>query len=178
MKANVQASENENKELNKNSINSNTNFEKIEENYYVANLDKSKNTGDPLSVIDSQEATESIVDNGGQNDEILVFSKLFPNVSYEKLLQNEHFRLFSSHNGKNLTISDLYTNYLRLIGALEDDFAKKSLVLLQNKLVSPGSLASSEKTEDVFFTKEQVLKMNREQIAKNYEIIRKSQQKW
>ena len=65
-----------------------------------------------------------------------------------------------------------------LINLLDEDFTKKSLVSLQNKLSSPGSLASSEKSSEIFFTKEQVLKMSHGQISQNYDIIRKSQQKW
>lgn len=162
----------------KNSINHTDNFNKFDENSQKQISDTSKNILDPLSEIDTQHNMQSKDFEASKNDEILVFSKLFPNVSIEKLEQDELFRLFSSHNGKNLTISDLYTNYLRLVNALSDDFAKKSLVSLQNKLSSPGSLASSEKTSEVFFTKEQVLKMTPEQISQYYNIIRKSQQRW
>ncbi|MBO5379647.1 MAG: hypothetical protein J6A90_04905 [Clostridia bacterium] len=162
----------------KNSINYTDDFNKLDENLQKQISDTSKNILDPLSEIDSQHNMQSKDFEASKDDEILVFSKLFPNVSIEKLEQDELFRLFSSHNGKNLTISDLYTNYLRLVNALSDDFAKKSLVSLQNKLSSPGSLASSEKTSEVFFTKEQVLKMTPEQISQYYNIIRKSQQKW
>ena len=162
----------------KNSMNYTNNFNKFDENSQKQISDTSKNILDPLSVIDSQHNMPSKDFEASKEDEILVFSKLFPNVSIEKLEQDELFRLFSSHNGKNLTISNLYTNYLRLVNALSDDFAKKSLVSLQNKLSSPGSLASSEKTSEVFFTKEQVLRMTPEQISQNYNIIRKSQQKW
>lgn len=162
----------------KNSINYTDDFNKLDENLQKQISDTSKNILDPLSEIDSQHNMQSKDFEASKDDEILVFSKLFPNVSIEKLEQDELFRLFSDHNGKNLTISDLYTNYLRLVNALSDDFAKKSLVSLQNKLSSPGSLASSEKTSEVFFTKEQVLKMTPEQISQYYNIIRKSQQKW
>ena len=152
--------------------------EKFNKFSHSKNSDTSTNIVDPLSEIDSQIEVELPAKSGDNSNEVLVFSKLFPNVSYEKLLQNEHFRLFSSHNGKNSTVSELYTNYLRLVEAIEGDFAKKTLVLLQNKLTSPGPLASSEKSEEIFFTKEQVLKMSAEQISKNYDTIRKSQQKW
>ena len=142
------------------------------------NSDTSKNIIDPLSVIDTQNSGKKALDSSVAENEKIVFSKLFPNVSLEKLEQDELFSLFSSHNGKNIAISELYTNYLRLINALEDDFVRKSAVSVQNKLSSPGSLDSSKKTSDVFFTKEQVLRMSAEQISKNYETISKSQQKW
>ena len=142
------------------------------------NSDTSRNILDPLSVIDTNNCAENQPSQEASGDEDLVFNKLFPSVSIEKLKEDKLFCLFSSHNGKNLTISDLYSNYLQLISALNEDFAKKSLVSLQNKLSSPGSLASSEKASEIFFTKEQVLKMSPGQISQNYNNIRKSQQKW
>ncbi len=142
------------------------------------NSDTSTNILDPLSVIDTNKCAENQPSQEASGDEDLVFNKLFPSVSIEKLKEDKLFCLFSSHNGKNLTISDLYSNYLQLISALNEDFAKKSLVSLQNKLSSPGSLASSEKASEIFFTKEQVLKMSPGQISQNYNNIRKSQQKW
>jgi hypothetical protein len=152
-----------------------SNFAEVEENKII---DTSSNSPDPLSVINSEIAPNVVQKLSSNEEENLVFNKLFPGVSLEKINQDELFRLFSSHNGNKLTISDLYTNYLRFISMVEGDFAKKSLVSLQNKLLSPGSLASSEKSGEIFFTKEQVLKMSPSQIADNYEIIRKSQQKW
>ena len=142
------------------------------------NSDTSTNILDPLSVIGTNMCAENQPSQEASGDEDLVFNKLFPSVSIEKLKEDKLFCLFSSHNGKNLTISDLYSNYLQLISALNEDFAKKSLVSLQNKLSSPGSLASSEKASEIFFTKEQVLKMSPGQISQNYNNIRKSQQKW
>ncbi len=152
-----------------------SNFAEVDENKII---DTSSNLPDPLSVINSENAPDVVQELSSNEEENLVFSKLFPGVSLEKIEQDELFRLFSSHNGNKLTISDLYTNYLRFISMVEGDFAKKSLVSLQNKLLSPGSLASSKKSGEIFFTKEQVLKMSPSQIADNYEIIRKSQQKW
>ena len=119
-----------------------------------SNPDTSKNVIDPLSVIDNQNSGNKALDSNVTENEKIVFSKLFPNVSLEKLEQDELFSLFSSHNGKNIAISELYTKYLRLINALEDDFVRKSAVLVQNKLSSPCSIDTSEKTSDVFFTKE------------------------
>lgn len=138
----------------------------------------SNNMLDPLSEINNHCDKIPVQEDVSAEKEKLVFSKLFPNVSIEKLESDELFSLFSLHNGEKLTISDLYKNFLHFISAVENDFAKKSLVSLQNKLISPGSLASSEKSNEVFFTKEQVLRMSPQQIAQNYNSIRKSQQKW
>lgn len=136
--------------------------------------DTSSKMVDPLSVNDF-ECKQISNDENQQN---LLFNKLFPGVSIEKIQKDELFCLFSSHNGKSLTISELYTNYLRLINSLEGDFAKKALISAQNKLSSPGALSSSDKGKESFFTKEQVLKMTPKEIAQYYNIIRQSQQKW
>ncbi|MBQ4108514.1 MAG: hypothetical protein IJC80_03835 [Clostridia bacterium] len=162
----------------KNSNNYTNNQDKIDKIDGNQSSDTSTNIPDPLSVITPDERPNNQLSQEVSSDEILVFNKLFPSVCAEKLKEDKLFCLFSSHNGKNLTISDLYTNYLQLINLLDEDFTKKSLVSLQNKLSSPGSLASSEKSSEIFFTKEQVLKMSHGQISQNYDIIRKSQQKW
>ena len=139
--ANSQRSEENGGNFGQNSINYTCNFKENCNFPKNENSDTSKNIIDPLSEIDTKTDSSLASQKGASQDEILVFSKLFPNVSLEKLEKDELFCLFSSHNGKNIAISELYTNYLRLIKAIESDFATKAAVLAQNKLSSPGSLA-------------------------------------
>ncbi len=107
-----------------------------------------------------------------------LFSRLFPGVKRENVEKDPLFKLFVSGKGKSKPFTALYSDYRVLVEQIGDEIRTKDAITHINKQSSPGSLSSSEAYDDGFFTKDQVLKMSREQIAKNYDKIRKSQQKW
>ena len=110
-------------------------------------------------------------------DDNIFFSKLFPGVSREKVENDDNFKLFARLKDKNVLFTSLYSDYIDLVDRISTAATEKALFSMQNRLSSPGSLAC-ESIRDGFYTKEQVLKMSREEIAKNYDNIRKSQQNW
>ena len=121
---------------------------------------------------------ENTSENSYENeDDKLLFSKLFPAVSLENVLKDENFALFRRTKGKNALISALYSDYTELVRKISYDAVEKAVFSMQNTASSPGSLSTVPNT-DVFFTKEQVMRMNREEIKKNYDKIRESQQNW
>ena len=107
----------------------------------------------------------------------LLFSKLFPSVSLENVLNDENFKLFARTKGKNTLVSALYSDYTELVRKISYDAVEKAVFSMQNTASSPGSLSTTA-VKDNFFTKEQVLRMSREEIKKNYNKIRESQQNW
>lgn len=106
------------------------------------------------------------------------FERFFPGVTIEKVQQDPNFRLFADGKEKSKSISEIYKNYLYLIKQIANDIEIKTKVAHSNKIASPGSLSSSGAVAQTFFTKDQVKRMSREQIARNYQEIRQSQQKW
>lgn len=140
-------------------------------------------TSDPVSVI--QENSENFNENSppkdavlSQNDDDALFSALFPGMTREKAENDEIFKLFMRSRRDKAPLSLAYSEYKALQDKIEEQVLAKEAARLANKQSSVGSLTSSEPTDNGFFTKEQVLKMSREQISKNYDKIRQSQSKW
>ncbi|MBQ3041108.1 MAG: hypothetical protein IJD42_05865 [Clostridia bacterium] len=112
------------------------------------------------------------------NEEKSLFERVFPGVSIEKVQNDPNFMLFAGAVGKSSSFCEIYGNYLTLVKKIVDDYKIRAKVLENNKSASPGALSSPEGINGAFFTKDQVKRMSREQIAKNYSAIRESQQKW
>lgn len=106
------------------------------------------------------------------------FYEIFPNRSLEKELENPDFRLFSQYKGENVTFGTCYRDFCTLVESIEKKAEMRVLSSLANKSASVGSISSDEPPKSDFFTKEQVLRMSNDQIKKNYDKIRESQQKW
>lgn len=108
----------------------------------------------------------------------LLFEKLFPGVLRENVENDEIFKLFSRFAPKSVPFVSVYSDYLALVDKISADAIRKHTISEQNRLASTGSLSSSSPISSDFYSKEQVLRMSREQIAQNYDKIRKSQEKW
>lgn len=157
---------------------------KIEPIFETKNCSKSlltKAESRPVSEIDNKSFDENSLENFkvlSEKEDIALFSRLFPGVNPETVKNDRLFKLFASGKDKNAPLTSIYTDYLAMVSEITSEVRAKSEFEQRAALSSPGSLASSEPYDDGFYTKEQVLKMSREQIAQNYEKIRKSQQKW
>lgn len=105
------------------------------------------------------------------------FSRIFPNISKESLLDNSDLEIFASGK-ENQAFSTIYKDFCTLTSQIEARVSEKirhSLMLEKNAV---GALSSASATTDIFFTKEQVQNMSSEQIKNNFDLIRKSQQHW
>lgn len=134
-------------------------------------------TPDPVSefgTFNVESTTENIISD---EDDSLLFSKLFPGVSRESIENDEVFKLFSKSRLKNAPFSVIYSDFRALVDKISQSEREKLAFSAKVANSSPGALASSA-TDDSFFTKEQVLRMNKEQIARNYQKIRQSQERW
>ncbi|MBQ8546701.1 MAG: hypothetical protein IJ437_07170 [Clostridia bacterium] len=107
-----------------------------------------------------------------------LFSSLFPGVKRESVEKDPNFMLFANGKDKNKPFCSLYGEYIALVGKIREEITMRGVVAMKNKLSSPGSLSSEKSPENDYFTRDQVLKMNKEQISRNYNKIRESQQKW
>ena len=106
------------------------------------------------------------------------FSTLFPQRSLDKELENPDFKLFCKYKGKSTTYGECYKDFCSLVSSIESKTEKRILSSLANKEAGVGSLSSEEGIVSDYFTKEQVMRMNSQQIKENYNKIRLSQQKW
>ena len=105
------------------------------------------------------------------------FSRIYPNISKESLLDSSDLEIFASGK-ENQAFSTIYKDFCALTSQIEARVSKKirhSLTLEKNAV---GALSSASAITDAFFTKEQVQNMSAEQIRNNFDLIRRSQQRW
>ena len=109
------------------------------------------------------------------------FSEKYPGVNVQELFADEDFLKFGKDALEFIPLTKVYEAYLP-IKTERDRIAaeqQKAAAMAANSSVAVGSVTSATPAADSeFFTKEQVLKMSKEEISKNYEKIRKSQEKW
>lgn len=109
------------------------------------------------------------------------FRAKYPDVNVQELFADEDFLKFGKSALEVVSLSGVYEAYLPIKTERERIKAEneKAAALAANSQVAVGSVTSATPAADTeFFTKEQVLKMSKEEISKNYEKIRKSQARW
>ena len=106
------------------------------------------------------------------------FVKKYPESSLKILEDDISLQLFLSGRVKTDSLTDLYQNYKKLKDLIEKDALERLLAKEALEKSSVGALSTPEKSNDGFFTKEQVLQMSKEQISRNFDKIRQSQQRW
>lgn len=111
-------------------------------------------------------------------DSIKAFKGEFPALNHKEVLLDRSFLKFTSLLKGEMNLSKAYSIYLDLASSLEKSFLEKSIHKIASDSVKTTSLSSSGTTSEPFFTKEQVLRMSKEQIKRNYKAIRKSQERW
>ena len=106
------------------------------------------------------------------------FSLLYPDVNRDELLRDEDFSYFAKGKLENEGLSSVYGRYTALLAKIRNEEKERAAALLANRLAAVGAVSSAAPPEEVFFTREQVKAMSAADIRKNYEKIRKSQEKW
>ena len=102
----------------------------------------------------------------------------FPAVQIENLRNNRDFVALLNTIIQNPTLSRVYSCFNSIVSSTEEKSKEKLSHALASAETGVGSLSSKSPTEQAFFTKEQVLQMTQEEIKRNYNKIRQSQQLW
>ena len=106
------------------------------------------------------------------------FSRDFPEVDVKSLQSNHEFKSFLELLAKKPTLTEVYACFSEIYASARKKSENRLVQAVANASAGVGALSSSQKAENPYFTKEQVLRMSPEQIRKNYTYIRKSQEKW
>ena len=121
----------------------------------------------------------------GQNDTSLfdsanvdAFSRDFPEVDVKSLQSSQEFKSFLELLAKKPTLTEVYACFSEIYASARKKSENRLVQAVANASAGVGALSSSQKAENPYFTKEQVLRMSPDQIRKNYTFIRKSQEKW
>lgn len=110
------------------------------------------------------------------------FSAKYPDVNIQELIGNEQFARYAEGKVGEIPLWQIYEGYVGMVEALKADAEKsanqKARQQLANAKASPGALSSTNPPENSYFTREQVQKMSKEEVHKNYDKIRASMSKW
>lgn len=137
--------------------------------------------------IDTDESVENIRNSEAKATSLRDFFNIdsenelksqFPSVNIENLRNNKDFNELLRLIIQNPTLAQVYSCFNAIVSSTEEHSRKKLAYALASANSGVGSLSSSSKTEQAFFTKEQVLNMSQEEIRRNYTKIRQSQQHW
>lgn len=105
------------------------------------------------------------------------FSKIYPNISKSSLLQDDCLRSFAIGKEEQ-ELTKVYKDYCSLVSLIEARVLKESMLRLSVENASVGALSGTKSSADGYFSKEQVQRMSPEEIRRNYNRIRESQQHW
>lgn len=110
------------------------------------------------------------------------FGEEFPDVDISTLFDDPNFAAYA--DGKlgagGATLTDVYRDYVAFVERLTGEKAAraKEAQAIANQRASVGSLSSSHKETQGYYTPEQVRAMTKEEVHANYENIMKSMKKW
>ena len=109
------------------------------------------------------------------------FKEKHPEVNVDELFENKGFLEFAGEHLGEVPLSVLYSMYNKATEKKvqqANELEEKAMQKAKND-ASVGALGTPGAASDAeFFTKEQVKNMSAEEIRKNYEKIRRSQEKW
>lgn len=166
-------------DFNQNNENSSKTEESIEN---IANVgekaDNSIDMGENVENTRNSEAKATSLRDFFNIDSENELKSQFPSVNIENLRNNKDFNELLRLIIQNPTLAQVYSCFNAIVSSTEEHSRKKLAYALASANSGVGSLSSSSKTEQAFFTKEQVLNMSQEEIRRNYTKIRQSQQHW
>lgn len=106
------------------------------------------------------------------------FKTKHPDADLNALAADKHFAAFADGKVGRKPLSEIYEDYLSLIGEQQEKADRKAAQAVANKKATPGGLAGSSGGEEDFFTREQVKAMSQSEVKKNYDKIRRSMSRW
>lgn len=111
-----------------------------------------------------------------KNDRDDFYTK-YPDVKLEELFKNEMFQKFADGKVGNVPMASIYETYQSFMEVIDKRVKENQAKVLAKKQASPGSLSTPD-TDNSYFTEDQVRKMTREEVRRNYNKILESQKQW
>lgn len=97
-----------------------------------------------------------------------------PDVKFDELLADKHFRKYADGKVGTEPMSDIYEGYAELLAEFEEKAKTKATRLFANKVATPGALKSDTTAEGVLYTREELAKLTSQQMDKNWAKVEKS----
>ena len=104
----------------------------------------------------------------------LQFAKDFPDVPLADLNKDTRFLKFAKGKIGNLPLSEVYSDYQEFIEELDSEADKKARSLMAKAKATPGVTTTTEKSDNEYYTIEEIKKMPQAEISKNWDKVLKS----
>jgi len=159
---------------------SSANEDKIEQNNVTNSVDQSAKAACESSNAErgqnEQKAAPCVAKTGIEallEKDYEAFSKAFPNISRDLLINDSSFVAYTQ-NISSTPLIQAYKDYCALCDSIES----KVMHSLSASRASVGALSDATSSNEGYFTKEQVKRMSPQEIKRNFEQIRRSQERW
>lgn len=143
------------------------NMKKLEE----AGLDPIADYWQLEEVIAKEKETTPKID---ATEDALTFAKDFPEVSLSELNKNERFLKFAKGKIGIIPLSEVYSDFQEFIEELDSEADKKARSLMAKAKATPGVTTTTEKSDNEYYTIEEIKKMPQAEISKNWDKVLKS----
>lgn len=104
------------------------------------------------------------------------FETKYPDIEINKLDGDKRFIKFAKGKIGTIPLSEIYSDFVELVGEFETTAEQKAESKLQRQQAYSKSSVkiNSTSTEPAYYSMEQIKKMSREEISKNYDKVMKS----
>lgn len=154
---------------------------------YFAMKEIEENGGDPVGDFAKHykererqkeaKAAEAVEQKRWYENDRRAFEEKFPNVELQKLIEDPDFVDYADGKVGKRSLSAIYEGYLDLVKKSETRAKEMAAQMLANRKATPGSLAGNDSSEG-YFSREDVAKMKPAEVKRNYDVIRKSMERW
>jgi hypothetical protein len=168
--------------------------EKIEDKYdmdeYLTMKEMEKKGLDPLqdyasylkqkqrneSIESEKKAKEKSKEKWIENDRKEFFDK-YPDVDFETLAKDDMFKMFAQGKIGNMSMASIYEGYKEVQATIDKKAKEVAKRLVANKQASPGSLSTSSDVPNAFYTLDELKKLSKEEVRRNYDKVIASQKR-
>lgn len=105
-----------------------------------------------------------------ENDKKEFLAK-YPDVNLKELSNDEMFKKFLYGKIGNIPMASIYEGYMEVKAEIDKKAKEVATRMVANQHASPGSLSSNAEAENDFYTLEQLKKLSREEVRKNYDKV-------
>lgn len=111
-----------------------------------------------------------------ENDRKEFFDK-YPDVDFETLAKDDMFKMFAQGKIGNMSMASIYEGYKEVQATIDKKAKEVAKRLVANKQASPGALSTSSEVPNAFYTLDELKKLSKEEVRRNYDKVIASQKR-
>lgn len=128
------------------------------------------------SIESEKKAKEKSKEDWIKNDRKEFFDK-YPDVNFETLAKDDMFKMFAQGKIGNMSMASIYEGYKEVQATIDKKAKEVAKRLVANKQASPGALSTSSDVPNAFYTLDELKKLSKEEVRRNYDKVIASQKR-